>query len=306
MPVTKPGVKTKPKPRPKKKGKGDGGKSTNLQVKGVSENQARFVILVTAGTKLSPKVIAAWVLAEGGPDDNPLNIGPGNHYGSVEGGAKATVSLLHTSLYKGVLASAGKSDTEQIHAIAQSPWCPNCPGYEALLLGTLARVSVTGWNGQAGLDSLTGWQSGADAFKPNVDNPLGGLDGIAQALQDIVKFLVRIVSPEFLQRVGKIILGALALIVGAVLLARAALGVDASMTDTVRRRARSARAEREYAKGTQRQAERAYTVGAARRGAKNPRPKPSRVKTPKPGVKPGNKVSPSTPLSKTLSDEPPF
>lgn len=138
------------------------------------------------------------------------------------------------------------------------------------------------------------------------DAVTSGIDGIAQAMQDIVKFLVRIVSPDFLQRLGKILLGAVALLVGVVLLGRAGLGVDSAMTDTVRRGRASRRKDREYRKQTQREAERAYTVGTARRGAKDPRPKPERVSTPKPGVKRSNRISPSTPLSKTVGDEPPF
>lgn len=133
-----------------------------------------------------------------------------------------------------------------------------------------------------------------------------GIDGIAQAMQDIVKFLVRIVSPDFLQRLGKILLGAVALLVGVVLLGRAGLGVDAAMSDTVRRGRASRRKDREYRKQTQREAERAYTVASARRGGKDPRPKPERISNPKPGVRKGNKISPSTPLSKTIGDEPPF
>lgn len=110
-------------------------------VKGVSKAYASFSRQVAAGTGLSVKVVAAWCLAEGGPDDNPLNIGPGNHYGSVSGGAKATIKLLRTSLYKNVMRSAGKSDSEQISAIAASPWCPGCAGYEQLLRSTYERVS---------------------------------------------------------------------------------------------------------------------------------------------------------------------
>ena len=121
-----------------------GGASTGTgKVKGVKASYATFSQAVAKGTGLSTRVVAAWCLAEGGPDDNPLNIGPGQHFGSVSGAANATVKLLHTSLYKGVIASAGKSDKSQIHAIVLSPWCPGCAGYEALLLGTYARVTVS-------------------------------------------------------------------------------------------------------------------------------------------------------------------
>ena len=132
-----------------------------------------------------------------------------------------------------------------------------------------------------------------------------GISGIATALQDIVKFLVRLVSPDFLQRLGKIILGAVALLVGVVLLARAGLGVDAAMGDTIKRGRAEKRRDKSYRAQTQREAERAHTVATARRQGKDPRPKPERIKGPKPGVQKGSKVSPQTPLSK-FGDEAPW
>ena len=115
------------------------------ELQGISKAYAEFCYLVAKGTGLSLRVLGAWCLAEGGPDYNPLNIGPGNVYGSVKGGAHATIETLRGSLYKGVLASVNGSDQEQIKAIAESPWCPAsaCPGYEELILGTYSRVSVS-------------------------------------------------------------------------------------------------------------------------------------------------------------------
>lgn len=111
-------------------------------LQGVSPDYAEFCYLVAKGTGLSLRVLGAWCLAEGGPPYNPLNIGPGNTYSGVKGGANATISTLHGSLYKGVLASVNGTDQEQIKAIVASPWCPECAGYEELLLGTYERVSV--------------------------------------------------------------------------------------------------------------------------------------------------------------------
>jgi len=145
-----------------------------------------------------------------------------------------------------------------------------------------------------------------NAVSDAADSVDTGIGAVASAINDIVKFLVRIVSPDFLQRAGKILLGAVALLVGVVLLGRAGLGVDAAMTDTIRRRGRERRADRRYAKRTQQEAERAYTVGTARRGARDPR-RTDRVKNPKPGVRKDYKgPSPATPLRKTVGDEPPF
>lgn len=112
------------------------------EIIGVSAGYASFAKLVNTQYGLSLRVVAGWCLAEGGPSYNPLNIGPGNVYSSIKAGAKATVETLEGSLYKGVKASVGGTDKEQIAAIAASPWCPGCAGYEGLLLSTYAEVSV--------------------------------------------------------------------------------------------------------------------------------------------------------------------
>jgi hypothetical protein len=109
-------------------------------VTGVSGTYRTFAEQLSRLTGLSPRVIAAWELAEGGPPDNPLNIGPGAHYGSVQGAAQATAKLLHSSIYTGILGSAGKPDQTQIAAIAASKWCPGCAGYQGLIQGTYQRV----------------------------------------------------------------------------------------------------------------------------------------------------------------------
>lgn len=123
-------------------GEGGGGGSTG-DIEGLSPSYAKFSKLVAGKTRLSLRVVGAWTLAEGGPRDNPLNIGPGHHYGTVGGGARATANLLRHSLYRDVLASAGEADPLQIGAIAASPWCPGCRGYERLLKRTYRSVRVT-------------------------------------------------------------------------------------------------------------------------------------------------------------------
>ena len=86
--------------------------------------------------------MGAWALAEGGPKDNPLNIGPGNDYGTVGKGARATADLLREPLYRKIKRSADDSDGAQIKAIANSPWCTNCSGYGKLLRSTYSQVRV--------------------------------------------------------------------------------------------------------------------------------------------------------------------
>lgn len=122
-------------------GTGGGGGSTG-EIEGLSPSYAKFSESLAARTDLSLRVVGAWTLAEGGPKDNPLNIGPGRRYGTVRKGVRATATLLRHSLYSGVMASTDDSDGRQIKAIAASPWCPGCRGYKRLLRSTYARVSV--------------------------------------------------------------------------------------------------------------------------------------------------------------------
>ena len=120
---------------------GGGGASTG-EIEGLSPTYTKFSKLVAANTGLSLRVVGGWTLAEGGPKDNPLNIGPGKTYGTVSKGARATSTLLRHSLYRNVMASVGDPDSEQIDAIAKSPWCPGCRGYERLLKRTYRSVAV--------------------------------------------------------------------------------------------------------------------------------------------------------------------
>jgi hypothetical protein len=116
---------------------GSGGK-----IEGVNPAYAKFASIVSERTDLSLRVLGAWSLAEGGPKDNPLNIGPGHHFGTVRKGAAATTDLLSQSLYRKIMASAGEPDSTQIRAIARSSWCPGCKGYERLLRSTYSSVEV--------------------------------------------------------------------------------------------------------------------------------------------------------------------
>lgn len=109
---------------------------------GVSSAYEKFALLLHKKTGLSLRVIGAWELAEGGPSHNPLNIGPGHYFGTIENGAKQTSNLLHTSTYKNIMKATKKSDAKQISAIVASPWCPGCAGYSSLLWGTYSQVKV--------------------------------------------------------------------------------------------------------------------------------------------------------------------
>jgi hypothetical protein len=121
-----------------------GGKVHPSDIRGVSRSYAKFTAILVGKTGLSPRVVAGWTLAEGGPKDNPLNIGPGRRYGTVGKGARATAKNLRTDLYRGIMRSVKRADRRQIDAIVSSPWCPGCKGYRKLLRSTYRRVSVDG------------------------------------------------------------------------------------------------------------------------------------------------------------------
>ena len=83
--------------------------------------QLAFIRGLSASTGLDMYTVAAWVLAEGGPPDNPLNIGPGQHYSNPV--AATTSFLRQNSYYRGILASAKHDNpVAQVMAIARSPW----------------------------------------------------------------------------------------------------------------------------------------------------------------------------------------
>lgn len=93
----------------------------------LTKEKARFINLMRIGTGLSFRTLYTWVTLEGGPDDNPLNIGPGNHYGNGTKAAAASIALLRSPKsvqydYNLIIASANKSDSEQLKAIALSDW----------------------------------------------------------------------------------------------------------------------------------------------------------------------------------------
>lgn len=143
---------------------------------------AGFSNRVAEGTGLDARVIWAWVLAEGGPHDNPLNIGPGRHYGSTKDAADATIRLLKTPTYSGIRRAASGSAEDQIRAIAASAWVgPSDPmkgkPYENLLRGTLQRVP-SGSGPLAGVDVEPG--DVVDAVTSPVTEAVGDALGFVQ------------------------------------------------------------------------------------------------------------------------------
>ncbi len=75
-------------------------------------------------TAANVEALNQWQLSEGGPADNPLNIGPFKIFGSQAAGALATANLIRGRLYIGIAAglAAGDSKARTINAIIDSPW----------------------------------------------------------------------------------------------------------------------------------------------------------------------------------------
>ncbi len=77
-----------------------------------NNNQKWTQAEVDFATELSKKTgadfytIFGWEIAEGGPPDNPLNIGPGQHFGTPVAAADSTADLLEGSgFYKDIMAA---------------------------------------------------------------------------------------------------------------------------------------------------------------------------------------------------------
>jgi|GEM_PF-3667532 len=114
---------------------------------GLQQRERAFIAGLSAATGLSPRVVAAWVHAEGdyrsagAPGSNFLNLRTGERtrgysgvpvhsgnggfaqFSSVGDAIRETAYwLTHMGNYSGIRAAAGKPDGVQLAAIARSPW----------------------------------------------------------------------------------------------------------------------------------------------------------------------------------------
>lgn len=114
--------------------------------------QEKFILGVAHGTHLSPRTIGAQALGEegGGPGSpaegyehegefNFLNVGPGQHYGTLPQAVKKTVDTYNNGNYGAVLATAGQSPQAQVNALEASPWA-GVGGYQGHLQSLLPTV----------------------------------------------------------------------------------------------------------------------------------------------------------------------
>lgn len=198
-----------------------------------------FASEVAAGTGLNFYTVLGWVGSEGGPEDNPLNLSPGSHYGNEHGAAQATIKDLNTHLYAQLeqvaRASYPSQDAEitaEAHAIAFSPWKGNDglprPQYDANIRSQAARAIFEGIKpGETftPTDPNHPTTSGGAVVPPN-ENP-GGIAGAFQSIGDAVaaigSALAWLTNPDNWKRVGIAVIGISLIVVGA----SKALGVSA-------------------------------------------------------------------------------
>ena len=183
----------------------------------LTKEKSRFINLMRIGTGLSFRTLYTWVQLEGGPDDNPLNIGPGNHYGNGTKAAAASIALLrgrsaHAYGYDAIIGSAGKKDADQLKAIAVSAWNGGPLAGPEVHIEYANRLQNT-------YNSL--FPSGKISFSLGditVKNPLTQIDDAAGlAAGGVGSLLGAIGDSKTWIRVLMVILGAIALIGGLVL-----------------------------------------------------------------------------------------
>lgn len=172
----------------------------------------RFAWEVGGATGLNLIVIQCWVIAEGGPIDNPLNIGPGRHYGSLDSAALATIRVLHQSNMSMILDAKGKGPDAQIEAIKASPWDAGHYGN-----GSLDAIYAE-FRGKAhGKDHLPGF-----GRPPLNDGEVTG--PIKSAVTAVPDFLGKIADPTLWVRVLYVMGGAIFLLAGLAILVRQLAG----------------------------------------------------------------------------------
>lgn len=171
-------------------GPGAGEVTGSTLPQGITPTRARFAVLVSKGTGLSLASVLAWIKAENGPDGNPLNIGPGRNYGTVDSAAQATISLLHSPTYAPVIAAAKQAPNDlksQLMAIAESPWdacryrgtnpdgsCSTAP-VGSLLLGTLKGITGVGVSTVTAQGSVNTGSDSGQGLLSGVGGLFGGL-----------------------------------------------------------------------------------------------------------------------------------
>lgn len=151
--------------------------------------------------------IFGWEVAEGGPADNPLNIGPGFHYGTPVKAADVTAKMIETSSFytdilqsfQGKYSSQDKAISEQAKAIAYNQhWNvidpkKHSPAEIASLrkqyLGNISGGAIEALNeGVQPSSTISQLPGGGQGIKNPPDNPgglIGGVAGVADSIGSI-------------------------------------------------------------------------------------------------------------------------
>lgn len=154
-------------------------RSFRIEGPGIDRGESKFYSRLAKQTGLSPRVLAAQGTQEGGADDdyNILNIGHTDSgdltltrdrtWQNPESAAKATAQFLKGKRYgasqgiRDILRSKGKSDSEQISAIARSGWATD-PNYESGIRSIAPGIKVKPAKKPAKKDLRTLKKAGVD------------------------------------------------------------------------------------------------------------------------------------------------
>jgi hypothetical protein len=205
----------------------------------------KFAQAVASAIGLELATVRTWVAAEGGPDDNPLNImgwtASGQryirHFVTPAQAATATVNLLRKPTYVAVTGAARSGNvTTELKAIAHSPWEENQYRGKTAIEGGLLFAAFHGLYGKAPASSAAtdtsavagtaepaGWHpTWTDPFglKPWADRTAGGTTDWLLGL-----------GPELAKALLYVVLTVLALVLGTLGLLRM---IGASPTGIVR------------------------------------------------------------------------
>ncbi|MFI5420162.1 MAG: hypothetical protein ACHQ1H_04275 [Nitrososphaerales archaeon] len=162
-----------------------------------SQAQVDFASRLAKDTGADFYTIFGWELAEGGPSDNPLNIGPGFHYGTPTKAADVTASMIEKSnFYTDILKSFQSKYGSEDAAIAAQAKAIAYNEHWNVIKGTPAEIAA---GRKQYLSNISGGalQSKFEGVQPNStidagsniqnppDNPGGVIGGIASATDSI-------------------------------------------------------------------------------------------------------------------------
>jgi hypothetical protein len=237
---------------------------------GLSADAAAFVTGVSNATGIDPRVLVAWIQAEGAYAPNGtkgynfLNLRPyaasdvgvvgvtsGNfdQFGSVQSAVDSTVARLRQPFARPILqgAQAQVSPGQEIALIASTGWDSGHYGGSGGVKLRQIFASIFGAGGltdkyqgpgtAAAVASTAGTGSAADKGSYDAGNAAHDTAAAAKAVVSpitaVADFLGKLTDPAFLLRAGEVVAGAVLVMVGGYLLAKQ-VGLSASIPTPVR------------------------------------------------------------------------